>query len=269
MAAPHEQDFSSQNTQHSFIKPYRVSAYECDSECRLKTGTLLNWLQDSMDQYSQQLQISRDFFSKNHLSFILRGYDIAINRLPQWGSAVFMKTMVANTSSTSFFLRQNLYDVPLKQILLSACSQVVLIDTERFFPVRIHRYLPASVCEATSDLPTALPSLNPLPQYAHEYTQPVNYDHIDFNQHVNNANYVTFAERGLSPILLRKIQLKRIAIAYKQAAKLGDTLKVQTALTPNGSAHQISSATKPNTVFARVQFTWDKSMAVTRGQARE
>lgn len=261
------QDSLSESAPAPFVKLYKVSAYECDSECRLKTGTLLNWLQDSMDQYSQRSKINQDFLRQNNLSFILRGYDITINALPLWQNQVVMNTMITNTTPTTFFLQQDLYNLSLKSRLLSACSQIVLVNAEHFSPVRISHYLPPQVYSINrANRSAGLPNLQPLSQYPTEYIQPISYDHIDFNQHVNNANYVTFAERGISPLLLKKIRLKRIAVAYKQAAKLGEQLKVQTAVQQNSSEHQISSVANPNTVFARVHFAWDlpNTRAITR-----
>ena len=72
---------------------------------------------------------------------------------------------------------------------------------------------------------------------------------------VNNSKYVVLAERGLSPALLKKMQLKHIAVSYKKAVKLGDFVKVETQQDESSSLHQVESP-QDKSVFARVAFAW-------------
>jgi len=239
-----------------FLKKYRVSAYECDYADRLKVGTVFDWFQDSMDEYSSVLGFGRDFCKSNGLSYILRGYNVQIDDLPQWTDSVSMHTAVTNASSTSFFIKQTLYDNQMKQRLLSSCGQVVLMDVKNGRPARVRDVLPSLPALAAPNAP--LDGAPLLQKVDDVYEAVVPLDYIDFNQHVNNSKYVIMAERGLSPELRKKIRLKRIAIAYKKGARLGDHLKIQTQLNPLSSWHQIVSKDNEQQVCARVAFAWDK-----------
>ena len=74
---------------------------------------------------------------------------------------------------------------------------------------------------------------------------------------MNNTNYIVFAERSLNQALYKKERLKRIQIAYKQAAVLGDEISVSTKLTSDLTDHQLSSSSDPGKSFARVRFFWN------------
>ena len=87
-------------------------------------------------------------------------------------------------------------------------------------------------------------------------------DYIDFNKHVNNTNYVVFAERAAVNAqkriaFLKKARLKRIQIAYKRAATLEDSpLSIQTKVVPGFTEHRIVSENNQNMEFARLRLNW-------------
>lgn len=237
------------------IKQYQVAAYECDRESRLSTATIFNWLQDSMDKFSQAHHVGPDFCQSHGLTYMLKAYDVKLNQLPKRNDSVQMDTQLCAFGPSSLFFTQDLYDQDRKKVLLSAVSHVVLIDLMEKHPARIKDYMPLYLLDEHAQTP----SFTKLPPLDHVHTtrmQEITPDYIDFNQHVNNTHYITFAERTLDPAFLKKARLERIRAAYKQSATLGDTLQVDTKIAPGFTDHQISSATNPNTIFARVRLSW-------------
>ena len=237
-----------------YTKNYQVAGYECDQESTLKTSTIFNWLQDSMDQFSRAHGIGYDFCHPKGLTYILKDYDVHINQLPKWTDKVQMNTILSDIGASSLFFTQNLYDLATKQLLLSSASHVVLLDFLNKRPARINDHLPDGKLEQLNT-PLAIAHLKPLDRVDFVHHQDIVPDHIDFNQHVNNTNYVTFAEQSLDPVFLKKARLKRIQVAYKQAAKMGDKLKIETKIAPGFTDHQISSEESARQ-FARVRFHW-------------
>ncbi len=237
------------------IKQYQVAAYECDRESRLSTATIFNWLQDSMDKFSQAHHVGPDFCQSHGLTYMLKAYDVKLNQLPKRNDLVQMDTQLCAFGPSSLFVSQNLYDQDHKKILLSAVSHVVLIDLIKKRPARVKDYIPLYLFDHLGQAPTFTPLL-PLDHVCSSRTQEITPDYIDFNQHVNNTHYITFAERTMDPIFLKKARLERIRVAYKRSAQMGDTLQVDTKIAPGFTDHQISSSIDPKTVFARVRFSW-------------
>ena len=236
-------------------KNYQVAAYECDQESILTPPTIFNWLQDSMDQFTRIHNVGQDFCHAKDLTYMLKAYDVQINQLPHWGETVQMHTTLCDVGASSLFFKQDLYDQTCKQQLFSAASHLVLIDLLKGHPARIKDCLPPDLLE-TIHIPLTFTALKPLDRVHSTRSQEITTDYIDFNQHVNNTHYVTFAERALDPVFLKKAKLKRIQVAYKNAAKLGDKAKVETKIAPGFTDHQIVSEDDANKLFARVRFSW-------------
>ena len=239
------------------FKRYRVSPSETDGTGKLKIGGIFNWLQDSMDEYSTVLGVGADYCRKHNLSYALRGYDVSISSLPPWGSVVPIHTRIECLTPCSFVLRQTMYDPSLKKKLLSACSQVVLLDTALGRLAHPADSFPNYIMDEIISGPYHLPSI-PTPQRIDSsYEIIVPWDYIDLNQHVNNARYVELAARGLTPEKLKEMKLRRIAAAFKNAAKCGDHLEIQTQEDPTSSVHSIISKEGDNKTCAKVCFEWD------------
>ena len=100
-----------------------------------------------------------------------------------------------------------MYDPSFRNILLSATSQVVLLNATDGHWVRANRYLPAFITEAIESKPYSLPLIPPQGRVDRVYDEVVPWDYIDANQHVNNARYVEMATKGLSPIQLKQMYL--------------------------------------------------------------
>ena len=158
------------------------------------------------------------------------------------------------------FFQQFFQDITTKETLLSSTSQVVPIDLSTQRPIKIKDCLPLSTLKSIH-IPLSFVQLPPLTSSHCIREQDIFYDHIDFNHHVNNTHYVSFAERSLSSTFLKKARLKRIRIAYKQAALLGDKVQIQTRICPGFTDHQIVSTPEPDTpkkYFARVRLSWER-----------
>ena len=240
-----------------YLTDYHVAGYECDRESLLSIRSIFNWLQDSMDRFSRSIGIGYDFCEKHNLTYILKNYDVQIQNLPHWTDSVQMETAPLTTSNACLFFAHTLKNKETKAELFHTTSQVVLLNTLNGHPARVKDCLPIDVLKTIQIQPN-FQHLPPINRVDIEQMQPVSTDHIDFNQHINNTNYVVFAERTLSPEFLKKAKLQRIQAAYKQAAKLGDSLRIQTQIAPGFTDHQIVSATNPDINFARIRFHWAK-----------
>lgn len=238
--------------------PYHVAPNETTPNHQVKSEVIFNWLQDSMLDYSDHLGLGYNVCKERDLTYILRGYDIQINELPRFLDSTFLQTKLSHITQTSFFFEQTLYDKSLKKQLLTSSSQAVLVDAIKGRPVKIKDNL------STENLPepinaSSLEPIQPIERVDSKIIQEIPFDYIDFNQHVNNSKYISLAERGLSPELLKKMRLKRIAVAYKSPAKLGDQLEIQTQISPTSSQHQIVQKENPKKICAQVRFDWLRS----------
>lgn len=251
-----------------YLKTYRVSPYESDEIGRLRLGGLLGWFQDSMDVYSSALGVGEDYCRKQGISYALRGYDISVDSLPVRGRDVLLHTKLECLTPTSFVLRQTMHDKSLRASLLSACSRIVLLNEDGHF-VRTTENFPEYI-QANVPLRSHFwPNMPVQERVDRTHDEIVPWDYIDFNRHVNNARYVEMAARGLSPVKLKEMQLRRIAAIFKQAAKCGEHLQVQTQENPDCSIHRIVSKDKGNSTYADVCFDWKKKKMLWNEKYRE
>ncbi|MBQ3696192.1 MAG: hypothetical protein II938_04435 [Alphaproteobacteria bacterium] len=239
----------------TYSQIYKVTGYQCDQDSTLATPFVFNYLQDSLDNFSRAHGVGYDFCKTQNLTYILKGYDVQIHSLPHWTDITQMDTDLISFGPGSLFFLQNLYDSN-KKLLFSSVSHVVLLDLLKKRPARIKDHFPSSLLQTATQATPAFTSLKPLDCVHTTREQEITPDYIDFNQHVNNTHYITFAERALDPVFLKKARLKRIRVAYKQAALLGDKLKVESKIAPGFTDHQISSVSDPTKQFARIRFSW-------------
>ena len=250
--------------ENGFLKLYRVSPYETDGVGRLKIGSIFNWLQDSMDEYSTALGVGADYCQKHDISYALRSYDVSVSSLPSRGEVVPMRTRLKCLTPISFLLQQTMYEPSLRRSLLSSCSEVILLNASNGHWVRSKTSLPNYIIEGTQMGPYVMSEAPRLEHIDNVRDEVVPWDYIDFNRHVNNSRYVEMAARGVSPVRLKEMQLRRIAATFKRAAKYGEHLQVQTQIDPLSSRHTIVPKDKGDTPYARVYFEWQKKQMLCR-----
>ena len=242
-----------------FIKEHQIANYECDRNSKLRIKSIFNLLQDSLDQFSTARGIGHDFCRENNLTYVIRNYDVQVYALPGMSENISIHSFLSATKNSSMYFRQELKNTVSRQTLIMAATQTVLLDLCHMRPVRLNDRLPAGSLREQLNQPIVFEHLRTLERIHHTKTQDVLWDHIDFNQHINNANYIAFAQNVLSPAFLDCALPRRIQVSYLQPTTLGDTVRIDTDLkNTDATDHQILS-TQKGKLLARVRINWARS----------
>ena len=228
---------------------YQVTTSTCDSEGRLKLCSALQMMQDCSEMWIDSEPGVKRYFAEQHMAQLLATRQVEIVRVPEYKEELTVTTSVYGMKPMFGFRNTFIYDAEGKPCY-KTWSMGAFVDKS------------AGKLKRVDDATMASMSLEPqlemdykdrriiLPKEDGEVLEPVKVlrADIDYNRHVNNANYVRMAME----LLPEGFDVKGLRVEYRVAAKLGDTL-VPT-LYQTGAA-LIVSLSIGDDVSAIVEFT--------------
>lgn len=237
-----------------YKKSYIISSFEVDFQQKLRIRSLFNLFQDLADEHAEKLGLGYTFCSQNGLGWVGGAYHVKIHRLPIWGDKVTIETWPSGTTAAATIRDFKMTD-GAGNILVSATSQWVLIDTNRLRPLPIAKHLPHYDMIDERALNSDFAKIQIPEASSSDITFPVHTDDIDLNHHVNNALYPTWALDGVPESFYGKNRLTELQVTFKRPALLGDILLMKTY---RGEGETISVIGTPDgaTEFARVRLVW-------------
>ena len=200
---------------------YKVTTSTCDSEGKLKLYSALQMMQDCSEMWIDSEPTARKFFSDNNMTQLLATRQVEVVRVPS-----FKEDLTVTTS---------IYEV----MPMYGFRNTFIRDTQGY-PCYRTWSMGAFVDLATgklarlSDEAIASLTLEPkqemnyrgrriiLPKQDGTMQEPVQVMRadIDYNRHMNNANYVRIAME----LLPEGFEVRDMRVEYRIAAKLGDLL---------------------------------------------
>ncbi len=236
-----------------FTQSYTLKSYECDASFRLRVMSLFNFFQDVADMHAEQMGVGYTFCEQNQIGWVGANYHVRIHRMPKWRETVHLSTWPSGTTAVSGIRDFQLTDEQ-GNVLIDASSQWVLVDIEKMRPVPVKKHLPTYEIINERAIETSFPKWETTPMQT-ILQIPVLHDHIDFNRHVNNANYPVWALDSLTDDFLSAHMLTELEVAFKKPALPGDMLTVQMHTDDLTTLHTVS---KDDTVLAAVRCRWMK-----------
>lgn len=198
----------------------RIRYSECDGNCKLRLDALINYFQDASTFQSESLGVGFSYLVPRNLVWVLVAWQVEIYRYPALGEAVETGTLPYDfkgfIGSRNFFMKTK-----DGEMLAKANSVWTLLNFDSMKP--------------------AIPPEDMLGKYPVEPRLDMNYEgrkitvsdagqclepivvqrqHLDSNNHVNNAQYISIAIRYLP----KDFVIGRLRVEYKKQAHLGDTL---------------------------------------------
>ena len=200
---------------------YKVTTSTCDSEGRLKLCSALQMMQDCSEMWIDSEPGVKRYFAEQHMAQLLATRQVEIVRVPEYKEELTVTTSVYGMKPMSGFRNTFIYDAEGKPCY-KTWSMGAFVDKS------------AGKLKRVDDATMASMSLEPqlemdykdrriiLPKEDGEVLEPVKVlrADIDYNRHVNNANYVRMAME----LLPEGFDVKGLRVEYRVAAKLGDTL---------------------------------------------
>ena len=200
---------------------YKVTTSTCDSEGRLKLYSALQMMQDCSEMWIDSEPGVKQYFVDQNMAQLLATRQVEIIRVPEYKEELTVTSTVYDMKPMFGFRNTFIYDAQgnpcYKTWSMGAFVDKVAGKLKR-------------VDQATIDSMNLEPQKEMnyrdrriiLPKQGGDILEPVKVlrADIDYNKHMNNANYVRIAME----LLPESMAVRGMRVEYRVAAKLGDIL---------------------------------------------
>ena len=200
---------------------YKVTTSTCDSEGRLKLYSALQMMQDCSEMWIDSEPGVKQYFAEQNMAQLLATRQVEIIRVPEYKEELTVTSTVYDMKPMFGFRNTFIYDAQgnpcYKTWSMGAFVDKVAGKLKR-------------VDQATIDSMNLEPQKEMnyrdrriiLPKQGGDILEPVRVlrADIDYNKHMNNANYVRMAME----LLPESMVVRGMRVEYRVVAKLGDIL---------------------------------------------
>ncbi len=200
---------------------YNVTTSCCDSEGRLKLYSALQMMQDCSEMWIDTVPMVKQYFAEQNMAQLLATRQVEVVRVPEYKEELTVTTSVYEVNPMFGFRNTFIYDAEGKPCY-KTWSMGAFVDKAAGKLKRIDNATIASMAlESRLEMDYKDRRII-LPKEGGEVLEPVRVlrADIDYNRHMNNANYVRVAME----LLPEGFEVKGLRVEYRVAAKLGDVL---------------------------------------------
>ena len=200
---------------------YKVTTSTCDSDGRLKLYSALQMMQDCSEMWIDSEPGVKRYFAQQNMAQLLATRQVEIVRTPEYKEELTVTSTVYGMKPMFGFRNTFIYDAEGRPCY-KTWSMGAFVDRQTGKLKRVDETTIASM--------TLEPQLEMnykdrrimLPKTEGQPLHPVKVlrADIDYNKHMNNANYVRVAME----LLPEDFTVRGLRVEYRMAAKLGDTL---------------------------------------------
>ena len=200
---------------------YKVTTSTCDSEGRLKLYSALQMMQDCSEMWIDSEPGVKQYFADQNMAQLLATRQVEIIRVPEYKEELTVTSTVYDMKPMFGFRNTFIYDAQGNPCY-KTWSMGAFVDK---LAGKLKR-----VDQATIDSMNLEPQKEMnyrdrriiLPKQGGDMLEPVKVlrADIDYNKHMNNANYVRMAME----LLPESMAVRGMRVEYRVAAKLGDIL---------------------------------------------
>jgi len=229
----------------------RVGASKTDAHGYLKLNEAVNMLQDCSMLWMESEPLFKGYLSENNLGMFLVTRQIDVNRLPQYGERVIVKTSIYQCKRFLGYRNTVLYGEDGSSCLLTwstgtfvslQSGKVSMLPKEVLNSVTLDEKIEMAYLDSKIKLPNGhIERFDPIA---------VKRSDIDLYNHMNNAKYIEAAME----MLAEDFRVKRLRIEYKIPAKQGDLLYPQRVKDETGKQY-IALMNDAGNPFTLMEFT--------------
>ena len=200
---------------------YKVTTSTCDSEGRLKLYSALQMMQDCSEMWIDSEPGVKQYFAEQNTAQLLATRQVEIIRVPEYKEELTVTSTVYDMKPMFGFRNTFIYDAQGNPCY-KTWSMGAFVDKVAGKLTRVD--------QATIDSMNLEPQKEMnyrdrriiLPKQGGDILEPVRVlrADIDYNKHMNNANYVRMAME----LLPESMVVRGMRVEYRVAAKLGDIL---------------------------------------------
>ena len=200
---------------------YKVTTSTCDSEGRLKLYSALQMMQDCSEWWIDSEPGVKQYFAEQNMAQLLATRQVEIVRVPSYKEELTVTTSVYGMKPMFGFRNTFIYDAQGKPCY-KTWSMGAFVDLANG---KLKRVDYATIASMTMEPQLEMNYKDRriiLPKTEGETLEPVNVlrADIDYNRHMNNANYIRMAME----LLPESFVVRGLRVEYRVAAKLGDSL---------------------------------------------
>ncbi len=214
---------------------YKVTTSCCDSEGKLKLYSALQMMQDCSEMWIDSEPAARKFFSDNNMTQLLATRQVEVVRVPRFKEDLTVTTSIYEVMPMYGFRNTFIRDAQ-GQPCYRTWSMGAFVDLATGKLARLSDEAIASLTLEPKQEMNYRGRRIILPKQDGTVLEPVQVMRadIDYNRHMNNANYVRVAME----LLPEGFEVRDMRVEYRIAAKLGDRLSP--TLYPIDGGHIVS-----------------------------
>ena len=200
---------------------YKVTTSCCDSEGKLKLYSALQMMQDCSEMWIDSEPAARKFFSDNNMTQLLATRQVEVVRVPHFKEDLTVTTSIYEVLPMYGFRNTFIRDAQ-GQPCYRTWSMGAFVDLATGKLARLSESAIASLTLVAKQEMNYRGRRIILPKQEGTMLDPVRVMRadIDYNRHMNNANYVRIAME----LLPEGFEVHDMRVEYRIAAKLGDRL---------------------------------------------
>ena len=200
---------------------YKVTTSCCDSEGRLKLYSALQMMQDCSEMWIESEPEVKRCFAEQNMAQLLASRQVEVSRVPRYKEELTVTTSVYEVKPMFGFRNTFIYDAEGKPCYRT-WSMGAFVDKGTGRLKRVDAATVAAVRIEPQQEMDYRDRRIMLPKDGGEVLEPVRVlrADIDYNRHMNNANYVRVAMELLPEYFV----VNGLRVEYRVAAKPGDKL---------------------------------------------
>lgn len=223
-----------QNTADVCEKDYVIEESMTDAAGLVTCSTLARFMQDMTTVHMNQAGISVESLMAENLLWVIVCTQINISRLPKAGETVEQYSW-AGAEKFGMHSRRFAFFTEDGEELLNAASLFLLVNKETRAlsePTKETLALPIVEIEGEPKLPKMTQKY---PALMFGKTHVVEESEIDYNDHVNNAVYLDWADSVFDEDFITKREMKGFWVQYDKEVLLGQNVEMKYATAENSA----------------------------------
>ncbi len=200
---------------------YKVTTSTCDSEGKLKLFSALQMMQDCSEMWIDSEPGVKRFFTEQNMAQLLASRQVEVMRVPEFKEELMVTTSVYGMKPMFGFRNTFIYDAQgapcyrtwsMGAFVDKATGKLKRVDDDTIASMNLEPQKEMNYRDRRIILPRETgETLEPIRVLRAD---------IDYNRHMNNANYVRMAME----LLPDDFKVRDLRVEYRVAAKLGDML---------------------------------------------
>ena len=231
---------------------HTITSYECSADHLMKTEFFLHLCQEMAEEHADLYNLGYGWAVENHKIWVETRGNYELVRKPKWKETVTLRTNTGQASALQARRFVEMTDAD-GNVLARADLLWVLIDitTRRPFPLKRTdvAFRDVDCPPITQEIITPEWEDAPLCSVPHTASR----RDIDFNGHINNSAYLTWALDTLPAEHTPEGSPARFHLAFRKECMLGDAVEIQHYRQGQFTRHIINSA---EGVRAEIVIEW-------------